>query len=468
MRLLVAQCGERVRRFPLPSGRATLGSAVDNDLVLRASGVSRHHASVVPTDEGLLLIDSSSKNGLIFAGARQTEVLLLPGRTVQVGSALLRLEDIASSEVDLALALPPSPPLAVTCERETRDEPAGPHATLSLAAAHSLGMAPEMVVGSSPAMHALLATIRATARSDLSFLLLGETGTGKELIASLLHRSGPAAKGPFVAVNCAAIPADLLEAELFGVVKGAATGVEPRPGRFAEADGGTLLLDEVGELPLSLQAKLLRVLQEREVFPLGARAPRRLQVRILSASNRSLEELVSGGTFRADLFFRLRGIELRLPPLRERREDLGELTLAFAVRAAAKQRKEIRGVSRRAFSLLARHDWPGNIRELKTAVEAAVALCADGGTLESRHFSLASVARTTGEEPSRQTNPGIVHRPPGATLGERIAAVEREAIDEALAATGGNKTQAARLLGITRNGLNLKLRRLAGGRGPIP
>ena len=249
-----------------------------------------------------------------------------------------------------------------------------------------LRLPPGMVVGASAAMQDLLAQLRATARSDLGVLLTGETGTGKELFARLIHDSGPHARGPFVAVNCAAIPAELLEAELFGIAGRVATGVDPRPGLFVQAHGGTLFLDEIGDMPERLQAKLLRALQEREVLPLGGTVPRKIDARIVAASNRDLGRLVKEGLFRADLFYRLRGIELRLPPLRERRDDLPSLLLAFAARAAAKYGKRVHGVSRRALSALRAHDWPGNIRELETAIERAVLLCPDGGTLQREHL----------------------------------------------------------------------------------
>ncbi|HEY0555160.1 MAG TPA: sigma 54-interacting transcriptional regulator [Thermoanaerobaculia bacterium] len=316
-----------------------------------------------------------------------------------------------------------------------------------------LRLPPGMVVGTSAAMRDLLAQLRATARSDLSVLLTGETGTGKELFARLIHESGTRSGGPFVAVNCAAIPAELLEAELFGIASRVATGVDPRPGLFVQANGGTFFLDEIGDMPERLQAKLLRALQEREVLPLGGSAPRKIDARIVAASNRDLGRLVKEGTFRADLYYRLRGLELRLPPLRERSEDLPPLLLAFASRAAAKYGKRVRGVSRRALSALLAYDWPGNVRELESAIERAVLLCPDGGTLQREHLGTLEPVATS--PPPR----GDLSEPTG-TLQEQVEALEREAILRALAAAKGNKSKAAGLLGITRNGLSLKMDRL--------
>ncbi len=322
-----------------------------------------------------------------------------------------------------------------------------------------LSLPPGMVMGTSAAMRDLLAQLRATARSDLSVLLTGETGTGKELFARLIHESGARTGGPFIAVNCAAIPAELLEAELFGIAGRVATGVDPRPGLFVQANGGTLFLDEIGDMPERLQAKLLRALQEREVLPLGGSAPRKIDARIVAASNRDLGRLVKEGAFRADLYYRLRGLELRLPPLRERSEDLPPLLLAFASRAAAKYGKRIRGVSRRALSALLAYDWPGNVRELESVIERAVLLCPDGGTLQREH--LGTLERAAGDPPVPAPPTEHVDRSePTGTLQEQVEALEREAILRALAAAKGNKSKAAGLLGITRNGLSLKMDRL--------
>jgi DNA-binding NtrC family response regulator len=311
----------------------------------------------------------------------------------------------------------------------------------------------EMIVGESPAFRALLADLEAAVRSRLDVLLVGETGTGKELLARAVHASGPDAGGPFVAVNCAAIPGDLLEAELFGVQAKVATGVDPRPGLVVQAHGGTMFLDEVAELEEGLQAKLLRVLQEREVRPLGAPKPRPVQVRFVSASNRDLNALVQAGRFRADLYYRLRGFEVRVPPLRDRREDLPGLVSALVARAAADYGKRIAGVSRRALAQLIEHPWPGNVRELQDEIRRAVSRCPDGGVLESRFFTLQ-------ESAPLQPSPAESPQPPPRTLEERVNDLEREALRDALAQSGGNKTKAAQILGLTRNGLNLKLKRL--------
>ncbi|KAA0254411.1 MAG: FHA domain-containing protein [Acidobacteria bacterium] len=335
-----------------------------------------------------------------------------------------------------------------------------------------------MVVGESDCFRSLLAQVAATVRSRMDVLLLGETGTGKELIARTIHASGPSPDGPFVAINCAAIPSELLEAELFGVHGRVATGVDPRPGRLQQADGGTLFLDEVGELTDPLQAKLLRFLQEREVLPLGAPSPRKVVLRVVAASNRDLPALVREGRFRADLFFRLAGLQFHLPPLRDRRADIPHLVAAFVRNAAREERKPIRGVSRKALDLLLRHDWPGNVRELANDVRRAVLLCPAQGLLQADHFgrvrweverseqarstSAAPVAtvpiNATPEAPSTDLLPAAADL--DLSLRSHVDSTEREAIIRALDAAGGNITRAARILGLSRPGLRAKRRRL--------
>lgn len=326
----------------------------------------------------------------------------------------------------------------------------------------ALVLPPGMILGGSAALAKLIEEVGSTIRSRLDVLLLGETGTGKELFARLLHASGPTSQGPFVPINCAAIPGELLEAELFGVKGRTATGVDARSGLFVQANGGSIFLDEIGEMAQPLQAKLLRVLQEREVLPVGGSSPRKVDLRVISASNRDLPEDVTEGRFRSDLYYRLRGLQFRIPPLRERREDIPELALAFAQRASDAYGRRIRGLSCRAITLLVAHGWPGNVRELESDVERAVLSCPSGGVIDSSHFAAAGWASPraiAAVAPHEVPVPG----PPRAALRplqEQLDAVERGAIAGALEAARGNRTLAARLLGITRNGLALKLSRL--------
>src|SRR5262249_39862514 len=249
----------------------------------------------------------------------------------------------------------------------------------------------EMVPGTSPAIHALYQELRAVAQSRLDVLLLGETGTGKELFARLIHASGPTARGPFLPLSAPAIPGELLESELFGIAGRVATGVDARAGLLDLAQGGTVLLDEIGDLSLGLQTRLLRFLQEREIRPVGG-LPKSVNLRVISATNRPLERMVAEGNFREDLYFRLRSLCFRVPPLRERAEDLPALALAFAAEAAEIHGKRIRGISQKAVNRLLAHRWPGNVRELRHEIVQAVLRCPNGAHLESRHFTFRPVA----------------------------------------------------------------------------
>lgn len=324
-----------------------------------------------------------------------------------------------------------------------------------------------MVLGDSAAMQGLLRHIRATLRSERPVLLVGEPGTGKELFARMIHNSGPHAKGPYVAINCAAIPSEMLEAEMFGVRARVATGVDARPGHFTRAEGGTIFLDEIGDMSERLQAKILRVLQEREIFPLGAAGPTKVNVRVIAASNRDLQQLVKEGLFRQDLYDRLGGAQFQfhIPPLRERKEDVPALVLAFAMRFAAEYQCRIKGVSQRALRLLANHDWPGNVRELEMAVDRAVLLCSGGGVLSTEHFGAIRWARehgAQGEVPfdhyRSSAAPAASSAP--SSLQDQVDDLERRSILAALNESWGNKTKAAKALGVTRYGLTLKMKRL--------
>lgn len=298
--------------------------------------------------------------------------------------------------------------------------------------------------GRSASMRRLYTEVSRIAASDLPVLLLGETGVGKEEVAKLLHAASPRCDGPLVAVNCAAIPAELLEAELFGITAGVATGVRARRGRIAAASGGTLLLDEIGDLEPTLQAKLLRVLQEGTVEPLGG-PETAVDVRVVSATHAELTERVESGTFRRDLYYRIAGAVVRIPPLRERREDLPRLIEHFARRAVEKEKRAIRGFTVRALGALCEHSWPGNVRELEHAIRRLVLLCPPGAAVDS------SMLWQSDDDPSGVGRSGLVGR---------LETLERRLIVEALEATGGNQTRAAERLEISRNGLLQRMRRL--------
>ncbi|MFO0610634.1 MAG: sigma-54 dependent transcriptional regulator [Polyangiales bacterium] len=301
------------------------------------------------------------------------------------------------------------------------------------------------LVGESAAFRRLLDDARRVARREVPVLLRGETGTGKELVASLLHAEGPRRDGPCVRFNCAAIPADLAEAELFGHAKGAFTGaVAARRGYFAQADGGTLVLDEVGELPLATQAKLLRALQEGEIQPVGAARVERVDVRVVAATHRDLRAAVTAGAFREDLYYRLAVVELTVPPLRERRDDVPRLVDHFRRKYAARFDLPDARFTDALVAALAARPWPGNVRELENAVARILAL-SEGGAIGPE-----ALARLDGATPAAGATGG---------LREEVAAYERGLIERALAACNGNQSEAARRLGVSRMTLLDKLKR---------
>ena len=320
-------------------------------------------------------------------------------------------------------------------------------------------------IGASPTAVEVKRQARRVAQTDSTVLLLGETGTGKELLAHGIHAASVRATKPFIAVNIAAVPETLLEAEFFGVAPGAYTGAERkgRDGKFRIADGGTLLLDEIGDMPLALQSKLLRVLQEQEVEPLGSNQVQRIDVRIIAATSRDLPAMVAAGTFRADLYYRLNVLPIRLPALRERAADLEPLVEALAEDIARRSGLPHKSLTPDALDLLARHSWPGNIRELRNVLEQAT-LMTDDPVLGASHFAGALYAVPTDlVERAPQAPAASAHTTESALplqikpLPQAVAELEARAIRDALAATGGNKLAASRLLGIARATLYEKL-----------
>ena len=317
------------------------------------------------------------------------------------------------------------------------------------------------IVGTSPSLQTAITMARRAAQLDANVLITGESGTGKEVIAQAIHSSGPRASEPFIGVNCAAVPRDLLEAELFGYEKGAYTGArtEGNPGKFELAAGGTILLDEIGDMPLDMQAKLLRVLQERVVTRLGGRSEVPVHARVIATTHRDLAQLVDEGKFRMDLFYRLRVLALDLPPLRDRQEDIPLLAQSFLLRFAEQQRKRVRELGPRVLDELGRYDWPGNVRELANVIEAEVSLAPpDVDVIERLATRLIGRFRTmatgsTGEWRALNTQSGA-HE----TAILPLAEVEKRAILNAIERCGGSVSKAAEALGVSKVTIYAKLR----------
>jgi DNA-binding NtrC family response regulator len=309
------------------------------------------------------------------------------------------------------------------------------------------------MVGSSRSMREIFGLIEQIAPSNVSVLITGESGTGKELVARTLHELSPRKARPFVAVNCAAIPETLIESEIFGHEKGAFTGaVERRAGCFELASGGTLLLDEIGEMPSGTQAKLLRVLEERKLRRLGARTEQEVDVRVLAATNRDPGQAVAQGNLRPDLYYRLNVFNIAMPPLRLHLEDLPAMADAMLAQMNQKHGRKVSGVAASMLDRLMAYDWPGNGRELRNTIERAVILCADGAPLDAGHLPV-GFGKSQAQE-AQAFDAGIVQVRVGSTVGH----AERLLILRTLEATGQNKTRAAEILGVSLKTLHNKVK----------
>jgi Nif-specific regulatory protein len=334
------------------------------------------------------------------------------------------------------------------------------------------------MIGSGPAMEEVFRLMESAATSMITVMIQGETGTGKELVARGIYQASDRSEAPFIAVNCAAIPENLLESELFGHRRGSFTGaVRDSPGVFRAATGGVVFLDEVSEMPARMQAKLLRVLEQEEIFPVGESFPVKVDVRVLSATNRNLEDEVQRGNFREDLYYRLSAFPINLPPLRERREDIPLLTSRFITLYATRHRRNIAGIETAALDLLTQFEWPGNLRQLRNEVERAVALSRDGDPLRAEQLSAlikgmqprspVPLSRSS-QHPSLSTPPSVPNEPSVArAAGGEVVVVplrafrhagEKQHIAEVLALFHGNVSRAAQALKISRPALQEKMK----------
>ena len=404
-RITVSEGPDRGKRFSLTSPTIRIGTSADCDVVLSDPAVSRGHALILRREDGFAVRDLGSKNGTFVSGVRVQEAALEPGAPLRVGATTLELKATVDEYVT------------------------GPSDDAQLGE----------LVGTSPPMRELFGLIRTLAPTTASVVIEGESGTGKEVVARTLHALSKR-KGALVAFDCAASGRDLIRSELFGHGRGAFTGAEgTREGAFRRAHTGTLFLDEIGDLPLELQPVLLRVLETREVQPMGVDATHAVDVRMISATNVDLDRAVAERRFRPELLHRLRVIRLRVPPLRERREDLPLLVAHLAERLSLACR-----FAPDALEALAAHGWPGNVRELRNTVERAAILC-QGREVRARDLDL-SAGQSAAAVPA-------VHAP-SASLSD----VERDAILAALKSTGGHQAAAARILGMALSTLKRKIK----------
>ncbi|HSS01375.1 MAG TPA: sigma 54-interacting transcriptional regulator [Kofleriaceae bacterium] len=415
------------------TGSLVVGRSTGADLVLPDHGVSRRHA-IIHCGVAPMIEDLGSANGTVVCGRRLApgeRRPLIDGDVVQLARATLIVQSMLDDARD-------AHSLRASAQRQLASE--GGDLMLTEASMRAVRQLAERVAG-----------------SMLSVLIVGETGVGKELVAELVHRRSPRAPAPLLCLNCAALSEPLIESELFGHEKGAFTGaLRTKPGLLEVARGGTVFLDEIGELPLVLQAKLLRVVESRQILRVGGLEPRAIDVRFVAATHRDLQAEVHAGRFREDLFYRLNGITLAIPPLRERTSEIAELARRFVDEACARtHRRPAPSWSANALALLVRHPWPGNIRELKNAVERAVVLCT-GDVLEVAH--LPEALRDASLSDPLGPRPPIGPTDDEAALRSRLADLDRRRIAEALAQAGGNQSRAARALGIARNTLIARMK----------
>jgi DNA-binding NtrC family response regulator len=403
IRLIIDPGGAKEREVVLEFGTHTVGAGKDATVLIDDPHVSRMHAQLIVSPAGVDIEDLGSSNGTWLNGVSVKSARISATTVVSIGRTAVRIEI------------------------GEKREPTG-----------RFGDA----VAGSDRMKQVFEFLEKLAATDLSVTLIGETGTGKDVLARALHAKSGRSHNAFVVFDCGAVAANLIESELFGHVKGAFTGaIADRKGAFEQASGGTIFLDEIGELPLELQPRLLRALEQRTVRRVGSTKDISVDVRVVAATNRDLESEVRAGKFRQDLYFRLNAAVVQVPPLRERLEDLPAL-----VTAILKEQSRAMELADSAIDVLSSHDWPGNVRELKNAVASAAAF-ADGPALEARHFTMLN---------HKRRDPTLDRLPLG---GRTLDALERAAIKQTLARLGGNKTQAAQALGIASSTLYEKIKK---------
>jgi two-component system, NtrC family, response regulator len=403
-RLLVLSGADQGKQLRLEAGVYHVGRDESCQLVLRDGGVSRRHLELVVQPHGILVRDLDSRNGSFYEGARFSEVTVGPGALITVGDSVLKLLGTESS------------PHLLPSSRERFGA----------------------LIGSSLAMREAFAQLERIAQSDAPVLIHGETGTGKELCAEAIHAEGARRDRPFIVCDLASMTRSLLESELFGHVRGAFTGAaKDRAGAFADADGGTIFIDEVGELEMELQPRLLRALERRQVKPVGGSIYREVDVRVIAATNRDLEREVKEGRFRQDLYHRLAVLGVRLPPLRERKDDIAPLARHLLSGREAQ-------LSKSALRLLEEYDWPGNVRELRNILERGLSVMGADRELSASQLGLQST------EPPLADSHGLSDENFHDAKDRLIAGWERSYLSDLLRRAGGNISQAARTSGLGR------------------
>jgi len=454
---LVATCNERTIAFPLSDNLSEIiaGSLPENGIYLPYKGISRRHFSVKKDDRIWLLKDLGSTNGTIVNGKTVATAILKAGDIIQTGAVTMRVEssseEVQNIDMSVARNRSPSPKTDKYGEVSMQTEQI-PYSFPNLIHPQ------EVIVGRSAVMMEIYRKIHSIADSDLNVLFVGETGTGKDFLANTIHLSSKRAAGPFVAVNCAAMPAELVEAELFGIGEKVATNVSQRKGKIAAAEGGTLFLDELSAFPFALQAKILRAVEEKAVCPVGSNRTLSVNFRLLSATNEEPQDLIKTGRLREDLYHRLATVELHIPPLRERKEDLEVLIPALLQQISASENKHMTSMSKRLFALLLNHSYSGNLRELINILKAMVTLAHSGEILDIHLLP----QRLLGSPPKAGIEDVVQNQLESGNLDLRITVDEftRKVIVASLNLCDGSIPAAAARLKVTTYGLRKMMKRL--------
>lgn len=459
MLVLVADCYGNLIHIPLRENLKEIraGSLPENNIYLPYKGVSRHHFSLTHKRHQWMLRDLESKNGTCLNGKRIHTSPIAAGDTIQAG--IIRFSVHQMEEESDPILLSSGKPDESTADLET--DKVGDVAVENRESIYSfpkLVLPPGSIIGKSPAMRNAFQKLHSLVDSVVNVLLIGETGVGKEMFAQTLHLSGKRASGAFVPVNCAAIPTELAESELFGIGEGVATNVSQREGKIAFADGGTLFLDELSSFPLTLQAKILRAIEDRLIYPVGENKPQKVNFRLIAATNQNPLELVRAGKLREDLYHRLATVEIQIPPLRERTEDLSSLILGLLRQISEKEDKKVSGLTKRLYAALCTYSYPGNVRELVNILHGMVALASPGELLDITLLPQKVLAATL-EQPVDDLIQTDVDQT-SVRLHETLDEMTRRLIHQAFQLYPNNYTRAARYLNVTPFGLRKMMKRL--------
>jgi DNA-binding NtrC family response regulator len=457
MLILIADCFGRSMVFPLHDDLREIraGSLPDNTIYLPYKGVSRHHFALSKNGSLWQLRDLDSKNGTLLNGKAISESQVKPGDTIQVGIIQLAVRAAQNELEPLRLAE------TQILSNEPETDKVG-HLPISekdyIFSFPNLVFPEGLIAGKSPAMFQVYQKLQSIAESDVKVLFYGETGVGKEMFAQTLHLSSKRAKGPFVAVNCAAIPADLAEAELFGIGDKVATNVSQRKGKMVLAHQGTLFLDELSSFPIGLQAKILRSIEDRTIYAVGEHKPHHVDFRLISATNQDPKELVRLEKLREDLYHRIAAVEIHIPPLRERKGDVEILIMGLLQSIARKEGKFVPGITKRLFAALHEYSYPGNVRELVNILSGMVALAHPGEVLDLHLLPEKVRERKVQQEMEELVRADLDKA--SINLHETIDEMTKRLIAHSLKLHHGNIARAAQYLNVTPFGLRKMMKRL--------